>query len=342
MDNERVSRKQQNKQIERKKKAERRTGNLVLFFLFAAVIFGVGYLIWDGIDRRTVMTFNGESIPTGEFRVFHMMLGAPPQDEEMRELAFDGLARTLAVLDRAEQHGIEVSEEEREFFMEDAAGMREWFNMQVPNSMGPVSVARIADFLSVGGVFSVDWLDPGPLFSLLMEEYKGDFVPSQSEIDEWLDELMEDILNASMDMSVKYIVNDSWDDMWEAWEAHNAGDATFDDLITLFHQPQPEDEDLDSPASLGEFAMAFNAWEFWQDIMQLEEGEVSTVFMLEEGFVMVQMYSREINEETLEEIMQNVTEGFITESRENAFFELVDQWVAEADISRNERTLRRI
>jgi hypothetical protein len=73
----------------------------------------------------------------------------------------------------------------------------------------------------------------------------------------------------------------------------------------------------------------------------MQEGEVSTVLTIGDQFFIVQMYEIEVDQELVEEYTQNVTERFITERREEAFFDVIDGWVATANIQRNERALRR-
>lgn len=338
---EKETRKQKNRQIERKKRAKQRTAAGIFVVILALAAVGIGYLVWDSIDRRTVMTFQGERIPTSDFRFLHMTSGAEPDDEASRETAVTAMLRTLAVLERARANGVSLPEDEMAELLEEAASTREWVvSWQGAGAMRATSVRRIADFMSVG-TLAGDWPQPGPLFELLEEELLADFRPDQADIDARLEEWDEDITNAAMETMLQYIAVDDENIAWSAYGDAEEDVMPFDELIELFHQPG-EDE-FENPIDLSDFMMNFNAWEHWEVLNDLEVGDITFPLSVDDGerFFVVRKYSSEINEETLEEITENVVEGYIAERRQEAFLEMIDGWVAEAVYVRNERALAR-
>ncbi|MCL2577026.1 MAG: hypothetical protein FWE27_03115 [Defluviitaleaceae bacterium] len=337
------SRKKRNQQIERKKRAERRIGTAIVVVIIAMITVGIAYAVWDTMNRSTVMTFNGERVPTSDFRYFHAMSGAEPQNEEMRQTAVDGMLRTLVVLDRAERHGLSISAEEKAEFEERAAGMRDTFTMMGIN-IRSTSDKRMVDFMSVGDLFEKEQMWPGPLFSLVMEHYVSDREPDQADLDEHLEGLRDDIIEAAREKNFRYIANESWDSLWDAWNEFNDEEAGFSELMRRYHEPQFDEfeEPIDNPLGLWDFVMQFEAWDHWQTINEMQEGEISMPMQFGELSFIVEMYESVVDEERVEEITLSVAEGFINEFREDAFFDLIEQWVSEANYQLNERALSRI
>jgi len=271
------------------------------------------------------------------------MSGAEPQNEEMRQTAVDGMLRTLVVLDRAERHGLSISAEEKAEFEERAAGMRDTFTMMGIN-IRSTSDKRMVDFMSVGDLFEKEQMWPGPLFSLVMEHYVSDREPDQADLDEHLEGLRDDIIEAAREKNFRYIANESWDSLWDAWNEFNDEEAGFSELMRRYHEPQFDEfeEPIDNPLGLWDFVMQFEAWDHWQTINEMQEGEISMPMQFGELSFIVEMYESVVDEERVEEITLSVAEGFINEFREDAFFDLIEQWVSEANYQLNERALSRI
>jgi hypothetical protein len=344
------SRKKRNLQIERKKRAERRVTNTVVTLVLLAIVAGICFSVWDSFQRRTIGTFEGERIPTSDFNFFHAMTDTGERDpEDHREFAVNEMLTYLTLLNRAEMHGFTLPEDQLDEHMQDAANMREWLTWQDPRMLRDTSNRRIADFLSVGFLQDREWLQPGPVFDFLMEEYKGDFEPAEEDVQEFLDGIMDDIISAATDRNVKYVRNDDWDVMQEVFRELNDGEITFDTAISSHHQPpEPQfDEEgeeiiLENPTEIWNFGATFGAWEFWDELLALEEGEMSEVMTFGDYFFIVKMYDKTVNYERVEEFTEEVTDSFIRESRENAFLELMDEWVAAANFEPNQRALGRI
>jgi hypothetical protein len=340
------SRKRRNLQIENRKRMERRITTAIVVAIIAVIVGGIGFGVWDSVDRRTVMTFHGQRIPTSDFMYFHMMSGAEPGNEAMREVALDNMIQTLVLMERAERHGMTVPSEEMELLETQASGMRDAIISQNPTALRSTNSRRIANFMSVDAGQPMWGQPPGPLFSMLMDKYLSDFEPDRELVDEAVEEWMSDIIEVATEKTVKYLAADDWDAAWEASQLYSNGEAHFDDLITMFHSPREEDEGLESPADLWAFGGHFEAWTHWEDqwqeITQMQDGEVSTVLMMGDRFFIVQMYESILNQERLEETIEEATEIIVNEQRDTAFNELIRQWVSEARYQRNERALVRI
>jgi len=338
------SRKQKNRQIERKKRSKQRTAAGIFFVIVALIAVGIGYAVWDSIDRRTVVTFQGERIPTSDFRFLHMMVGAQPGDEFSRESAVTQMLRTLSILERAEQQGISVPAEEMAEMREEAAETREWVvSWQGAGAMRGTSANRIADFASVGNLTEGWDFAPGLLFEQMQDEFvPEDFRPDQGDIDEFLEELLEDIINASMETTVQYIAVDEWDIAWAVY-AEAADGADFAELISLYHVPHEDEDEFENPMSLQEFISTFQTWDHWTTLNELEIGDITEPMMIgdNERFFVVRKYASELSEELQAEITENVIESFIADRRLETFMEMIDGWVAAADYTLNERALAR-
>lgn len=334
------SRKKANQQIERKKRAKRRTATAITALIIGAIVLLVVYSIWDSIDRRNILTFQGERIRTSDYSYFHLMSGAFPGDEEEREIAFSGLLRALAILERAEQRGISVPVDEMEPILESSTQRREAIAFQDASLLRGTSVNRMAQFASAGYLFEPDWMHPGPLFFLLMDEYVPYIEIDEDELAELIEENMDQFESWATTTNVKFIASDNEADLINAREAAEMGYYTFDQLIERYHQVE-EDDELINPMELTHFAINSGAFEQWQELTMMEEGELSEVFQAGDRMFLVQIYEREVDEEILADILEETREEFIDERRVLAFFDVIDSWVAQASVSRNERALRR-
>jgi hypothetical protein len=189
------SRKKRNLEIERQKRSKQRAFTA---FLAVAVLIMAGllaYAIWDNIDRRTIMTFEGTNIATTDFRFFHML---QPDLEIAREESMEALIGTLAILERAERSNITLTAAQRAELLEEAAGLREQMNWQQPGALNFISNDRIADF------FSVDLL-----LDELMEVYVTDYEVDEAELAASLAEHVEELTSWLTMHQIKYVSSEN-------------------------------------------------------------------------------------------------------------------------------------
>jgi hypothetical protein len=308
------SRKKQNLEIERQKKSKQRTFTAVLTIAIIAAVGLLGFAVWDNINRRTIMTFEGENIATSDFRFFNAMQQPSP---DSRYNALDGLLRTLTLLNQAEAHNLRVTPEQQAELMSDAAMLREQANWQQPGMLNFITDNRIAQINSIE--FFLD--------SLIDIYITQDFEIDEDEFAEALEEHRENVVPWLADMQIKYA-------------------ASLDpaEIATTF---MGEDEDISAfePVDFIEFTqdigISLENWQHFQNIVNLEVGEVLQLVEMNGVFYNILMYERVLEDESIEEAEASFRENFTNEAREDAFFELLESWVANANYSLNNRAFNR-
>jgi hypothetical protein len=312
------SRKKRNQEIERRRREKQRIFTWILTAMICVAAFGIIYAVWDVTNRRTIMRFEGERIATSDYRFFHVMNGMPVGDEEGREIVLENLLQALVLLERGERHGFSATSEELSGLMESARNIREQHNTSF------ISERRIAEFISAWDV----------VYEKLMDE----FVPAQdldeAEFTELFDEHIEENRSFLEDLRVKYIVSFDLEEIILAYEGVTGG-TNFDALIQQHSAFYSEEHGVES-FDFWEFAEMFSLWEEWMELIELQEGEISSIFEADGLFFIVQMYERSLDIEA-EEI--SFREGIIAERRAIAFNEIVEQWMAEANYTVNDRAL---
>jgi hypothetical protein len=251
-------------------------------------------MIWDNINRRTIITIEWAdiglgrtSVATSDFRFLHMMQepGGAAADNAM-----DALLATLTVLERADYHNISLSSEERAMLLDEAAAVRE---MHAPGTMGFISNARIAD------LWSAEFLIPR-----LMDIYAQEFEIDEEELAELLAEFMEVQLPWLADMYVKYVAS------VDPAELENA-----------FGYYENEADELE-PIEFFEFVHSLGMTLEQADlIVGLEVGEVAELIEIHGVFYSVLMYSRVPDTELIEEVENDFRADFESNAQAMYFFE---------------------
>lgn len=326
------SRKKRNLEIEKKKKQKQLMFTMVLTCLIVVVVGALGYAVWDIQNRRTIMTFGGERVATTDFRFFHLM-NDMPAGEAAQEAALDALLMTLVVQEAADRHGLSLTSAEMSELTAQAAEMREQFHFQMPGALNFISDRRIAELWSIAEFFEPLMDIYEPYFEIDEEAFAESI---EAAIEEW-------IIDSATETYVKYIASFDWEEIQAA--AALTGEGDFDALVREHSRLFDEEGEGVEPIDFFDFLSQYNAWAHWEALSELEPGEVSEVIEVDGWFFIVQIYSREFDEERkqeiLEEFAESERESLVEEGRWAAFIERLEGWVADADYSVNERAIRR-
>jgi hypothetical protein len=315
------NRKKRNLEIEKAKRKKQLAAKGIFAALVLVVALAVCYQIWDTINRRTIMTFNGERIVTSDFMLFDALNETP-------DVAMNQLKQTLVMRDKAAQHGFALTAEEMAQQIESAGSIREQMSMNF------ISEQRIAELFSIWQIAQDHLID---------EYVDTEFEIDEEEFAEVLESQMSWILMNATDMEVKFILSNDEDELEDALKVLSEEFATFDEMVgvlCLVHAGSETGEI--AVVSAMDFIMEHQAWANMDDILELEEGEIFGPFEGTEGdFFLVQGYTRVRNEEEIETQVEAVRENFINGKRSEVFFELVDEWVLESKAVVNNRAFSR-
>jgi len=305
-------------EIERQLKQKQHLIVAVFIAIGVVIVAAVAWAIFINIATRHIITFQGERIPTDELRLFASLV---EPGEGANELALNELVTTLVILDRAENAGFYMTEEEMDESLINAT-------MFFGDSGTRVDMERIAELMG-----SWSFLVPH-----LVDYYVPTYELNPEEFAEGLAEYIE--INSSLysEFYVRYIVSQNFDDMILAEDRLAAGE----DFENLIHELSIIDtEEAETLVhSAFELMQFLEDWADWEAITELQEGEVSRIIMGNGLFFLVEMYER--IDATHEEMEESFREQFTRSRREAAFVDMLTNWVDNADYTVNERALRRI
>ena len=331
-----AKRKQQNLEIERQLQKRKQIFQVIALAVVALLVVIVCVNIWIIRDRRWVMSYDGGRVATSDFRaVFDLEMQGSP-DPAARAAALGSLQQIIALIDRAEYHGVALTPEERE---EAEEGMDAWRQFERQNwgfdIMGYISNARLAELFTTG-----------PLVQRLIDIY----VPVESvdvdeaEFAELFEEYIAENIYNHMNMQVLILDTFTLEDIEEAYALVDTMD--FEDIVMQFVEGFGDEEEEVMPEPmpimnlLGHLDDMGLSSEDREHLLYLEAGEVSRIIAFyEDGepifYLLVKMVSRE--EPDLDAVEADFRSDYIDERRHERFVELVEQWTEEANFVVNER-----
>ncbi|MCL2188719.1 MAG: hypothetical protein FWC16_05320 [Defluviitaleaceae bacterium] len=316
------NRKTHNRELERQKKGRARLAIGIFSLVVLAIIAGASWVAWDTHSRGWILRFEGTRIPTNEFRLL-MDENAP----EQKEAAMDDLIRMLTLIHRAEQHNAGLTEEELEFWA--------WLAEMNFGQFGPMIVPaeRVGELLAA---------ENGPIFERLRDIYAPEAFAIFDE-DAFATEMAEYLANNL----ANYHATDIFYTMIEDEDAANyalarlrAGEATFTDII-LEHTPWFHTEEGVPSMPLNEFIReAEMNDEQAAHLRSLQVGETSDIIMWGEEWgdpMHMLVYILEIEEADPDAVKRGIREERILGQRTETILQLIPQWVAAANYTKNER-----
>lgn len=324
--NQLKKRKLQNKEIERKKKLRAKLTAMIFAAIGVFIVAAIAWVAWDTHSRSWIMRFDGQRIPIGEYRVW---LPANPTDAE-REATLDYLKEALVLLDRAEYHGMGLTDEERDFWS--------WLLTMQHGPAHFVTDERLAELFAAHA---------GEVWQRLAAHYIPDmfiFLDEQ-ELMEDLAEYKEANLLDYVNTTVYYVMLDNFELAVDAYMRYRAGEVTFYDLLHEFNPEWLETEEEWPTFLLSAVIDEFQLDEdYAQMLLALETGEISAPIAWGEFFgidASVLFYIAERVDADEAEIERGFRERAAAAERNRLFAEQLPRWVEEADITVNRRAMAR-
>jgi hypothetical protein len=318
------NRKAQNKELERQKKNRNRLAAFIGILVLLVVAAGVTWVVWDTQSRSWIMRFEGQRIPVNELRV--LMQGDTAED---RQMALDELTTILTLLNRAERHGAGLTEDER--------NMWAWLVSMEWGENPFIPAERLGEFIAAEqGEIWVRLLDiyiPESFVFIDEEQFAVDF-----------ENYKETNRAQYMDMNVMYILIDEREDAEAAYARLLAGEATFEEIVREFNEWLEDDDEVFTMPIHTLIEEAMFSPEEAAMLMELQAGEFSGLiewgmqFGLETN-MMVYVVNRDEADEN--EMAASLRRRQIDNERHWMLFDLVPQWVAQADYTVNRRALDR-
>jgi len=334
-----ANRKQENLKIERDLKSRKLISRVIALAVAAVLIAAIGFGIWAAQDARWILRYDGGRVAVADFRMVHWL--EFENEPGARAAALHSLQAVVALIDRAEMHGVGLTAEERSEAEAAAQEQREWqIAMGGPEATFPISNARMAELFNTVAISE-----------RLMEIYVPTYDVDEDEFAESWDEYQENSLHNHWDIEILFLVLEDEDRMQEAYEL--VGTMDFEDIFRQFSdwlddEDEVETSQLTGPTGwLGTFEQAMLSAEDRELLLELQPGEVSPLISLFEWDQMtgnitnfellVYVVSRD-DELDLNEVEAELRERFINARRGEIFSEMViNDWVEEANFRINQR-----
>jgi len=338
MNKEKVNRKKQNREIERKNRNHRRLLLGTTFAFLALILLAIVWVAWDTQNRRWVMTFEGTRISVNDLRFYESAFQQNLSVPASREFLTDTLIEALTVLHHAELSGITLTNEEQDEMLSNAMGQRMMTNFDA------ISDERAAEFFSVHAF----------LVERLLEAHVPMPVAEPGEFAEAFAEAIDDAAEHRdflYDTVVRHIAITDDADL----ERVAAGIST-PEFYNLFEEFAWEHEGITSEelgfeANLTAMELAsllathfLLTEENMLELLAMVEGQTG-VFTMHDSIIIENMTfviyieSRTMNYEELE---YNFIQNQLVLRREETFFELLESWIEAADVQLNTRALNRL
>jgi len=339
-----ANRKQENLKIERDLKSRKLVARVIALVVALALLGAIGFGIWAAQDARWLMRYDGGRVAVADFTVVHQLHFQ--NEPGAHQAALHSLQAVVALIDRAETHGVGLTAEERIEAEAAAQSQREWqIMMHGPGATFPISNARMAELFTVEAVSA-----------RLMDIYVPTYELVEEDFAEMWENYKENNLHDHYDIEVMLLVLEDADAMQEAYSL--VGTTDFADIVRQFNEWIEEDDDVDvipltgQDGLLGMIEQMMLSPEDREMLLELQPGEVSPIIPLfewdqatgniESFEVLVYVVSRD-DEIDLDEIEADLRARVIESRRFEMFNDLViNEWVDEANFVINQRGFDRI
>jgi len=313
------SRKKQNREIEAQNKRRKLIERSIFVVVALLILGGIGFTIWNTQSMQWALRFNDERITAGEFRFFGGLFGADLSDEEMRELVLEHFVSDLAVLDRANRHSLTLDEAEMMSIFASADSQLSFYEMM----WGEIIAATLPNRDRAAELLSANQFR-----EQLMDLYVANHQVNEAELAQAWAEFQIERYDDFMTREVMYIFNHDPGQIIAAYDLVPERDfRTLEEFSTTSAFTM----------ELNEFAEMFSlTWEDYDEIMALEIGS-AVPLEVEGGFVLV--YLSAINSPDWDEWEEPFRDNFIFGERAEILNGLIEGWVAEANVVRNNRRL---
>ena len=328
-----ANRKQQNLEIERHLKKRKFISRIVALVVIAVLVVGTAIGIWTVQDRQWFMRYDGGRVATADFRAFfHLNFENNPA---ARQAAITSLQGIVLLRDRAIEHGVDFTPEEREAAEQWAQDMRAEFHaFNLFDGFYYISDARLAELFHTTGPFTRLADIYVPTYDLDVEEF--------TEL--WEAHVERFFYNYS-DMQIHYLFGDDPDEFEAA--ASRVGIDPFEDIMRDFYTWLDDESEIEPMALTGQQGLMPSLIQMLlqpedqEHVLSLQAGEYShsmQLFNLDTGEmfqIIVYVVSR--NDFDLDEIETGFRENIVRDRRHELFETMILEWVDEANFVINQR-----
>jgi len=314
-----LNRKKRNIEIERQKKAKHNMQVGIIAAVIFVIVAALAWVVWDTQSRRWVMTFDGERIAASDYRFMLDMFSMFGDDPAARGLAMTELIDALTVINRAERHGVGMTEMEHFSLASDMEMQLQFMQAYY------ITPGRAAELLGVG-----------PVRGRLMEIYIPDVEIDPILFAQGLIEFIDENADSYESFEVKMVVTGSNEEALRIW-ATEVED--FDELVreySIYYNEELGIHTADARELISEFALDDDEA---YSIMNMQEGDRHIV-QVEDYFVVLYMYDR--SPPDLDEMEEDFRANFTETQRFEAFNEIVHGWQDELTITINQRAYNAI
>ena len=328
-----AKRKQQNLEIERQMQQRKKVYQVVSLIVAAVIIVAVSASLWTFRDRQTVLRYDGGRVATSDFRAVWTLHNQFQGNPAAREAALDSTKAIVALRDRAIYHGVDLTPEEREEAVQNMADWRQWERGNNGfDIMGFISNERLAE------LFTTE-----PLNERLLEIYVPYYNVDEEELAELVEEHIEENYHYGMDLQVLFVSLLSWEEIEEAESL--IGTMDFAEIVRQFTEDLDEESEINTMSLTGLIPVLEGMGISPEDLeylLEMEEGDYSHIitvmdfdFTGEPVYVIFHMAS--ISEVDVDAVTEEIKEVLVQVRRDEIFFDMVLEWVEEANFTVNQR-----
>ena len=331
------NRKKINQQIDKKKKNKRLVSTLITCVVILAIAAGIGWIAFDSIQTRHVLTFEGRRVPANEI-YYHALnaqermtqqLGFPVQlnlaNHDDFTLALNEMIRHESIVHQLNLAGLSPSDDMMEEALFIAEANHGLFHPSLPQQ-------RIAELIAELGMLEELANHLLPDFNLTIDELREDFDIYFEENREFFElEATEVLFISTPDRAALENIAD----------LHaNADEINFAAFIPGVHIGYDPEVGI-SPIPLSLFIFQPDIADYFDELSTMEEGDISSIINIgvnddgEEIYMLVYMSAwldMDINE-----IETEFVEWQSFTRREDAFFDMIESWRDTADYTINSR-----
>lgn len=308
------SRKKQNLELESKKRSKNRLTTGITALVLLVIVAAIAWFVWDTHSQGWVMRFEGTRISVSDYNLKLAMWG----DEDH---AINALVQALTLLERANNAGVGFSDSELEE-MRFATHM----NLQFSGLDHIIEVDRATELINLDIIQQ-----------RLFDFYRPEYTPDEAEFAEAFQEFLPTAEpDWHADIQVMYITSPNTALLESIRSLSGTPGFDFARFVedTSFHYSEADGVQIVQLRDL--FQEHLVNLEQATAMLALQPGEVSIVATSSEELdIIVYVVSRE--EATEQEIEEAFREHYIMQGSIGLFGDLVNEWIANANFTLNNR-----
>jgi len=317
------NRKKVNQEIERKKKSRHRLSTIITCAIIAAVAIAILWVVLDVRSRSWIVEFEGNRIATSDMQLHAATAQVHHNDPAVQETLVESIIEAEILLQRARAAGITLTAEERE--MEQAT-----VDANKEQLFPSVSMERAVELLGLRHLVPrlVEYYAPYDLSPAELEQEFADFMAEHGE-DMELGSTQAQLIFAD-DMDALVAIKEEAAAIIDAAEFE-----AFAREVCLVYEGQGH---VFTDSIMGIIEM-LDLIDYTAELIELQEGEMSSIIEFEDGYLLVFMESRpDIDEAELKDLFG---QQIAAERSSEIFIEMMAGWRADANYTINQRAMAR-